>query len=132
MAETKSTPAELSNLVERIKTAVQERAAKGTLVPSMAPYIRYKVAGDFAYGDTGVVAKRGLTGTPFMKRDWTVAGSLTVKSFLGSADFSDAKRALESVAANPASVDALLSNFLVHLAARIADGQITTDEQRAV
>jgi hypothetical protein len=67
-----------------------------------------------------------------MKRDWTVAGSLTVKSFLGSADFSDAKRALESVAANPASVDALLSNFLVHLAARIADGQITTDEQRAV
>lgn len=131
MAEKKDTPAELSNLVDRVEAAVQEAAAKRALTPTVAPYIRYKVADDFAYGDTGVVANRGLIGTPFMKLDWTVAGSPIVRPFRESADFSDAQKALESVAANPESVDALLYNFLVRLAAKTADGQITKNEQLA-
>jgi hypothetical protein len=130
MAEAKI-PTELSNLVGRIKTVVQERAAKGELVPSQIPYIRYKVAEDFAYGDFGIVANRGMTGTPFKKRDWTFASSLIVGPVRASSDFAAATKALEPIAANASVVDTLLSNFLLRLVTKVAEGQIATDADLA-
>lgn len=120
-------PRELDDLVAKVKSATQEHTRRGELKPGVAPYIRYKVSADFAYGEDGVVANGGMTGIPYQKLDWTYAGSIVTREVLQSPEFTAAAKALADIAASPELIQTFLSNFVLRLATKFAGDEITDD-----
>jgi hypothetical protein len=120
-------PLEICDLVAKIIAEVERR--KGELPMSQILYYRWKVSDDFAYGDNGVVANRGVTGQPFLKQSWEYAGALVANGIVALPEFDAAKKVLANSGAELALIDTFLSNFVMRIAARVAAGEIRDAEQ---
>jgi hypothetical protein len=118
---------EIRDLVATVVAEVQRR--KGQLPMTQSSYIRYSVADDFAYGELGVVANRGLRGERIVKPSWDLAGSIITRDTQSSLQFEAAKNALVGKSGDPGAIDTILSNFVMRLAAKLAADEIQDAEQ---